>query len=50
MEAGAWMGPLEEELEVELPLEEEEEDEENLFISKVWKNTKAGVTFKKCRS
>lgn len=32
MGAGARIGPLEEELEVELPPEEEEEEEEFLFI------------------
>lgn len=31
MGAGARIGPLEEELDVELPLEEEEEDKEDLF-------------------
>lgn len=38
----------EEQLEVELPLEEEDEEvEEDLFISKEWKMTEEGVTFRK---
>lgn len=46
MGAEPWMRPLEEELEVKLPLKEE--DEEELFIFKAGKMTQEGITFGKC--
>lgn len=43
MGARAWMGPPEEELEVELP--SEEENEEDLFIFKAGKMVEEGIIF-----